>query len=72
MHKYVLALKEKRKNNSITNKEEKQQELFVGHVIQAALSAGMQIDTVIFQNSNCYDIGTPEDLAEATTAVMRM
>lgn len=69
MHEYVLAFKEKSKNSQFENTEEKHQELFVGHVIQAALGADIRIDTVIFPEGSCIDIGTPEDLVEAVNAL---
>jgi len=43
----------------------KQKELHVGDVIQAALENGLKIDTVIFENGSCLDIGTPEDMVKA-------
>ncbi len=43
----------------------KQQELFVGDVIQPAIQAGLQVGTVCFPDGNYLDIGTPEDLVKA-------
>jgi glucose-1-phosphate thymidylyltransferase len=40
-------------------------ELFMGNVLQAALEAGMQMETVLFNKGSYLDIGTPEDLMEA-------
>jgi glucose-1-phosphate thymidylyltransferase len=40
-------------------------ELFMGDVLQAALEAGMRMETVLFDSGSYLDIGTPEDLMEA-------
>lgn len=40
-------------------------ELTVGHVIQAALSEGLSIQSVDFSSQRYFDIGTPENLIEA-------
>ncbi|MDB4441921.1 sugar phosphate nucleotidyltransferase [bacterium] len=69
MHEYVLAIKEKGRNSKLKNTEEIEQELFVGHIIQAALAADMRIDTVSFHSGSCIDIGTPEDLVRAVDAL---
>ena len=40
-------------------------ELTVGHVIQAAISEGVPIQSVDFSSRSYFDIGTPENLIEA-------
>ena len=40
-------------------------DLAVGVVLQAALKAGLLLQTVIFPHDTYIDIGTPEDLAKA-------
>jgi glucose-1-phosphate thymidylyltransferase len=40
-------------------------ELSVGHVIQAAIRAGLKVDGVAVSNEPYLDIGTPEGLAKA-------
>jgi glucose-1-phosphate thymidylyltransferase len=42
-------------------------ELYLGHVIQAAIDEGLQVEAVIFSEGRCLDIGTPEDLIMAVT-----
>ncbi|MBI5099503.1 MAG: dTDP-glucose pyrophosphorylase [Nitrospirae bacterium] len=42
-----------------------QNELFVGDVIYAAIQSDMHIESVLFQDGKCLDIGTPEDLFKA-------
>jgi len=45
-----------------------QRELFLGHVIQAALDTDLQIESVIYPHGTYLDIGTPEDLAKAVSS----
>lgn len=40
-------------------------ELYVGHVIEAALDDGVEVDAVSFPGGQCVDIGTPEELNNA-------
>ena len=59
MHKYVVS---NRKIIEDIASKGIHKELFVGDVIQAAIDNGMEVDTVIFEDGNYIDIGTPEDL----------
>ena len=43
----------------------KQKELYLGDVFQAAVNNEMNIDTVLFREGSCLDIGTPEDMIRA-------
>ncbi|MCB0209512.1 MAG: dTDP-glucose pyrophosphorylase [Anaerolineae bacterium] len=47
-------------------------EVFVGDVIQAAIDAGLNVESVIFSEGRYIDIGTPEDLAKATYRYAKM
>lgn len=69
MHEYVLAFIAKGTNGQFENTKEEHQELYVGHIIQAALGADIRIDSVIFPKGSCIDIGTPEDLVEAVNSL---
>jgi glucose-1-phosphate thymidylyltransferase len=40
-------------------------EVFVGHVIQAAIEAGLRVGHVFFPNERYLDIGTPDNLVKA-------
>lgn len=51
---------------SVRNPEAR--EVFVGHVLQAAMEQGMQVDSVTFPLGTYLDIGTPDDLARAVQA----
>jgi glucose-1-phosphate thymidylyltransferase len=44
---------------------QKQGELFVGDVIQAAIEAGLPVEHVFFPNDRYLDIGTPDNLIKA-------
>jgi glucose-1-phosphate thymidylyltransferase len=46
-------------------------EVKVGHVFQAAIDAGIPVETVTFRDGRCIDIGTPADLARASGALAR-
>ncbi|WP_295101692.1 sugar phosphate nucleotidyltransferase [uncultured Candidatus Kuenenia sp.] len=61
MHNYVSGRKE---SDNLGHKKE----LFVGDVIQAAIENKIRIDSVLFKEGNCLDIGTPEDLMKALYA----
>ncbi len=65
MHKYLASTLEKEEEDTNENNILKQGELFVGDVIQAAIENGMHVEGVLFSNSTCLDIGTPEDLVKA-------
>ena len=62
MHDHVLADREVREKNPVDVSTEKHQELFMSHIILNAIQLNMHIDTVLFPNGNCIDIGTPEDM----------
>jgi glucose-1-phosphate thymidylyltransferase len=65
MHEYVLSRQgSKIKNNAGANTE-KQKEVFLGDVIQAAIQNDLRIDKVFFEDGNYLDIGTPEDMVKA-------
>ncbi len=40
-------------------------EIYVGHVIQAAIDAGLKVASVTFPEGYCLDIGTPGDMKKA-------
>ncbi len=40
----------------------KNSEIYLGDVIREAIEDGYNVETVIFGNGTCLDIGTPEDL----------
>jgi glucose-1-phosphate thymidylyltransferase len=56
MHEYLAAINDDRA---------RKQEIYVGHVIQAAIDSGLQVEAELFAEGNYLDIGTPEDLARA-------
>lgn len=41
------------------------EEPYLGHVVQAALEQGIEVDAVVFEEGSYVDIGTPRELASA-------
>lgn len=70
MNEYVLDWHEKfiKKGQGTSSEME---ELHVGDVIQAAIDNRMLVDSVLFQDGSCLDIGTPEDLKKALQTNMQ-
>ena len=62
MHGFVSGNREMRQKTPTDTATEKHQELFMSHVILQAIQRNIQIDTVLFPDGSCIDIGTPEDL----------
>lgn len=48
--------------------QEDREELSVGDVVQASICNGLRVDSVIFSEGSCLDIGTPDDLVRAVSA----
>jgi glucose-1-phosphate thymidylyltransferase len=64
MHDFILAASEGVDSNGGMTVDRKH-EVHVSDVIQRAIQDGMKIETVIFENGSCLDIGTPEDMLKA-------
>ncbi len=66
MHEYVDAIQRTNDDRNLAGTDaNKQQELFMGDVIQAAIHNDMRIDMVLFADGTFLDIGTPEDMVKA-------
>ena len=65
MHDYLFAIQKVKKHDNDENNVSKQQELFVGEVIQAAIENKLKIEGVLFPEATCLDIGTADDLIKA-------
>lgn len=65
MHKYLSSLQEQKEENNTRNNISEHRELFIGDVIQAAINNNLKVEGVIFPDSSCFDIGTPDDLVKA-------
>jgi glucose-1-phosphate thymidylyltransferase len=65
MHKYLSAIQRVKEPDSAGNKSSERQELWVGDVIQSAIQDDMKVDSVLFKDGSCLDIGTPEDMIKA-------
>lgn len=62
LNSYILSLyKEK------SPKELKNSEIYIGDVVRAAMKIGFSVESVIFEEGICLDIGTPEDLVLSNT-----
>ena len=59
MHDYVLS----RQNNCAELLKKK--ELFVGDIIHSAIQENIHVESVLFKDDCCLDIGSPEDLLRA-------
>ena len=66
LHDYVQAALKKKTVPDVAN------ELFVGDVIQAAIRDTLNVESVIFQDGNFLDIGTPEDLMKAVLSANKI
>lgn len=71
MHEYVLSGQRRNDGDNAGTNVAEDQESFVGDVIQAAIHSHMQIDKVLFDNGNYLDIGTPEDMVNASQITFR-
>jgi glucose-1-phosphate thymidylyltransferase len=65
LHEFVAQHKKRFSANSAIKLNEDEQELFLGDIFQAAIKDEFNINSVVFSEGNCLDIGTPEDLAKA-------
>ena len=65
LHAFVAEHKKRFSANSSIKEEEDMQELFLGDVFQAAITDKFNINSVVFSEGSCLDIGTSEDLLKA-------
>ena len=65
MHEYVLSRQGTKIKYKADANTEKQKEIFLGDVIQAAIQNDLRIDKVFFDDGDYLDIGTPEDMVKA-------
>ncbi|MEM7028150.1 MAG: sugar phosphate nucleotidyltransferase [Chloroflexota bacterium] len=64
MHNYLQVAIDKM-NSDVQDDSLSPPEVYVGHVIQAAIDEGMHVDQVVFQQGKYIDIGTPDDMIRA-------
>ncbi len=72
MHNYLFTLQEVKEQGKTGRNMSEQKELFVGDVIQQAIDNNLHVEGVIFPDSTCLDIGTPEDLVKAVPIYQRL
>jgi len=66
MHQDLIThQREIRGQEAAQNLQTQNRELYMGEVFQLAIKEGLSIETVIFTEGSCIDIGTPEDLMKA-------
>jgi glucose-1-phosphate thymidylyltransferase len=65
MHDYLIA-----HQAQMSTATPPPRELFVGDVIQVAVEQGMAVQTVLFPNGSCLDIGLPENLVKAVRSFL--
>ncbi len=65
MHDYVSSRKNNGHNSDADTSEQEQRELHVADVIQSAIEDDLNVDSVLFKDGSCLDIGTPEDMRKA-------
>jgi len=65
MHEYLIHHQDMEKQNNAERNVQNQRELYLGDIFQAAVQNGINIDTVLFREGSCLDIGTPEDMIRA-------
>lgn len=65
LHEYLITIEASRQQNQASNYPNKEQELPIGDVIQAAINSGLQVQAEVFAGGEYLDIGTSEDLVRA-------
>jgi glucose-1-phosphate thymidylyltransferase len=65
MHEYLAAAQITGEENRDDDDLTVHRELFIGDVIQAAIHDDFQVESVLFPDDICLDIGTPDDLVKA-------
>ena len=66
LHKYVLKQLETIQKNDYTFNSDRKKEVYLGDVIRSAIYSRLKVDHIVFDSGFYVDIGTPEDLLEAT------
>ncbi len=69
MHNYLSTLQEVKDQDNTLNEISERQELFLSDVIQAAILNNLHVEGVLFPDSSCLDIGTPDDLIKAIRGI---
>lgn len=66
MHIYLTDINRKKNKIEVGTRTPKKKELYLSDIIQHAIDTGLKVEGEIFQEGNCIDIGTQEDLITAT------
>ena len=65
VHEYLAATQITTEETQDADDLTMHRELFMGDVIQAAIHDDFQVESVLFPDDTCLDIGTPDDLVKA-------
>ena len=65
IHEYLSKAQVTKKHINVGHEGSGESELFMSDIIQRAIDNDMQVESVLFPDSTCLDIGTPADLAKA-------
>lgn len=66
IHQYlIINQREICGQDAAQNLRTRKRELYMGDVFQVAINEGLSVESVIFPEGSCIDIGTPEDLLKA-------
>jgi glucose-1-phosphate thymidylyltransferase len=72
MHEYLSDLQTLEEENNAEGNVPQEKELYIGDVFQAAIHNEMHIETVLFREGRCLDVGTPEGIIRAVQMVNKM
>ena len=64
LHEFVSEHKKRYPSDGFEANTKNKRELFLGEIFQAAIEDKLNIETVIFPDGNCLDIGTPDNLVK--------
>ncbi len=65
IHEYLSKAQVTKKHINVGHEASGEGELFMSDIIQRAIDNDMQVESVIFPDNTCLDIGTPDDLKKA-------
>lgn len=66
MHIYLTDINREKYKIDVGTRKPKEKELYLSDIIQHAIDTGLKVEGEIFQEGDCIDIGTQEDLITAT------
>lgn len=64
MHNYLADIQKRYKSTAADIQIKESPEIFMGDIIQAGIDHNLHVESVLFSEGDCLDIGTPEDLVK--------